>query len=77
MELYEKILLETIAYEVIPSLKLKSTQLVEMKCYQALCEIYDVVSDETLSDAQCFRKIEEIVRVLDKLGTGGGGRHDF
>lgn len=77
MELYEKILRETIASEIIPSLHLDPARLVEMKCYQAICMIYDAVADDALDDAECFQRIEKIVCALDHLGIGGGGRHDF
>ena len=77
MELYEKILCETIARDVIPSLRLDSAKLLELKCYHAIERIYQIISDETLEDPECFMKIEEIVCVLDDLGIGGGGRHDF
>lgn len=77
MELYERILCETIAHEVIPSLRLHAAELVECKCHQAISEIYTIVSDDAIDDTDCFQKIEKIVCVLDSLGIGGGGRHDF
>lgn len=77
MDFYEAIIREAIIHEVIPSLCLDGEKLVKDKCYQAICEIYAVVSDDSLDDAECFRKIEEIVCILDHLGIGGGGRHDF
>ena len=77
MELYEKILCETIAHEIIPSLQLDVAALVEMKCYNAIQKIYEIVSDDVKSDEECFQKIEQIVCELDSLGNGGGGRHDF
>lgn len=77
MELHEQILCEIIAREVIPGLNIDSAVLVEMKCYQTIRQIYDIVSDDTLEDAECFQRVEEIVCALDELGIGGGGRHDF
>ena len=77
MELYEKILWETIAHEIIPSLHLDAAALVELKCYRAIQNIYEIVSDDATTDAECFHKIEQIVCELDFLGIGGGGRHDF
>jgi len=77
MELYEQILCETIAKEVLPSLHLNYKTLLELKCYQAIMEIYQIVSDDSLDDETCFTQIEKIVCVLDNLGIGGGGRHDF
>ena len=47
------------------------------KCYQAMERIYQVLSDDTLDDPECFQRIEQIVCVLEEPGIGGGGRHDF
>ena len=77
MDLHEKILCQSIAHEVIPSLRLDAAKLVEMKCYQTIQKIHTIISDHTLSDEECFWKIEQIVCELDSLGIGGGGRHDF
>ena len=77
MELYEKILCETIAREVIPALHIDAAQLVEMKCYQAIRAIQCVLSDDSQEDPECFRRIEEIVCALEEIGADGGGRHDF
>lgn len=77
MELYERILCETIAHEIIPSLQLDAASLVEMKCYNAIQKIYEILSDDAKTDEECFLKIEQIVGELDALGIGGGGRHDF
>lgn len=77
MELHERILCETIARDIIPSLHLDAEKLVEMKCYQAIRKIYAIVSDDSINDMDCFQKIEEIVCALDSLEIGGGGRHDF
>ena len=77
MDLYEQILCETIAREVIPSLNINSKELVEMKCYQTILRIQEILANERLDDQACFWRIEEIVSALDDLGIGGGGRHDF
>ena len=77
MELYEEILCETIAREVIPSLHLNAAALVELKCYQAIIEIRNIVADPVLDDRECFYKVEEIVNALEKIGIGSGFRHDF
>lgn len=77
MELYEKILCETIAKEVIPSLQIDAAKLVEMKCYQAIQRIHQILSDDTLDDSESFQRIEEIVCALEEAGIDGGGRHDF
>ena len=49
----------------------------EMRCYQALLAIKQIIEDDALDDPTCFLKIEEIVRVYEKMGSDGGGRHDF
>ena len=77
MELYEEILCETIAREVIPSLKLDTAALVELKCYQAILEIRNIIADPALDDRECFHKVEEIVNALENIGIGCGFRHDF
>ena len=76
MELYEQILCETIAKEVIPSLRIDSSRLLELKCYQAILRIHEILEDEALEDAECFCRIEEIVCTLEGLGIASV-RHDF
>lgn len=49
----------------------------EMRCDQALCRIRDILWDDALNDAECFLKIEEIVQVLEEIGSDGGSRHAF
>ena len=77
MELYERILCEEITREMLPMLREKGPQMVEMRCFEAIRKIYRIVAEERLDDPECFARIEEIVCVLDELGIGGGGRHDF
>ena len=77
MDMYQQILCEVIAKEIIPSLKIDAAKLLELRCYQTILRIREILSDETLEDDACFQKIEEIVCALDDLGIGGGGRHDF
>ena len=40
-------------------------------------EIRAVLDDETLEDPECFQRIEQIVRIYEELGPGGGIRYDF
>ena len=51
--------------------------IVEMQCYMALKKIKAIIEDETLNDASCFQQIEEVVCLLEKMGSDGGFRHDF
>jgi len=76
MELYEQILCEVIAKEVVPGLHIDSAKLVEMKCYQTIRKISEIIADETLDDPACFWRIEEIVCALEELGIGCCGCHD-
>ena len=52
-------------------------EMLNNKCYQALKEIKDIIENDDLNDAECFDKIEEIVCVFERLGSGCGCRHDF
>ena len=53
------------------------TKIIEGKCYQALQRIREILDDNDLEDAECFRRIEDIVCVFEELGSDGGSRHDF
>ena len=50
---------------------------VERTCFDALKKIKTVVEDDSMEDRECFRKIEEIVGILEEIGSDGGTRHDF
>lgn len=60
-----------------PNMKLDPAELVELRCFTALSKIKRIIENDTLDDPECFRKIEEIVSVLEFLGSDGGLRHDF
>jgi hypothetical protein len=81
MELYKEILAAVLAREgarvEFPHLALSPQELVEGESYRALCRIKAVLEDDGLADPECFQKIEEIVRIFEELGSGGGTRHDF
>lgn len=81
MELYKEILVKALEGEnmevFFPELKINPAQIVEGRCYQALNQIRDILRDDRLSDRECFLKIEEIVVLFEKLGSGCGLRHDF
>ncbi len=81
MELYEEMLYGML---VRGEIKLTFTEgekcvsaLLQSNCYRALQEIKAIVQDESLEDPECFMKIEEIICVLEELGSDGGNRHDF
>lgn len=53
------------------------SKIVEGKCYESLQQIKAIIQDDSLSDKECFLKIEEIICVLEDVGSNGGNRHDF
>ena len=81
MELYIEILSHYLSQEhaqiIFPDLHLSAKEIVELKCYQALHKIKDILHDDTLDDDACFIKIEEIICNFEELGSNGGNRHDF
>ena len=77
MELYRKILADYFARHGYLESMVDCTAIVQDRCYQALCRIKEILEDDTLSDPECFHKIEEIVCVLEDLGSNAGARHDF
>ncbi|MBO7150814.1 MAG: hypothetical protein J6V82_03595 [Clostridia bacterium] len=80
MELWKEMLYDLLRTErimlVFPQIG-DINHLLEDKCYQALCEIKEILADYTLSDEECFHRIEAIVCLLEELGSSGEGRHDF
>lgn len=81
MELYQELLAhalaEDIAEHIMPFLVADSKEIVQMRCYQALNQIKEIIHDDTQSDEECFLKIEKIIAVLEETGSNGGNRHDF
>lgn len=51
--------------------------IVELKCFQAIEIIKEILEDDTLKDVDCFLKIEEIICCLEDLGLSCGTRHNF
>lgn len=49
----------------------------ESACYVALTKIKEIIQNKDLTDSECFFEIEEIVCILESLGSSGGFRHDF
>jgi len=79
MELYEEILLHLLKSN--PELCMQTSDslvdLIELNCYQTLKKIKAIIEDDRLDDPECFYKIEQIVCLLEKIGSDGGNRHDF
>lgn len=81
MELYKEILAHALVYGEIqvtfsgeePDI----LKIVEGECYKALQKIKTIIEDDSLEDKECFMKIEEIINVLESIGSTGGNRHDF
>ncbi len=74
MELYDEILSNLTDYKIE---KVYADFIVEMHCYMALKRIREILDDDSLDDEACFYKIEEIVCLLESMGSDGGARHDF
>lgn len=81
MELSEEILAHYLAQEnaqiLFPDLQINAKEIVELRCYQALCQIQSILQNETLGDEDCLIKIEEIVHTIEEIGGNCGSRHDF
>ena len=80
MELYKEILAHALLQGEIKITfpgECDTAKLVEGECYQALQKIKAVIHDDSLTDEECFLKIEEIVNILESVGSTGGSRHDF
>lgn len=83
MELYEEILKEYLSHKTcvisvdFPGLESGAKEIIESSAYRALSQIQEILKDDTLNDAECFHKIEEIVRIFERLGSNCGNRHDF
>jgi len=81
MDLWAEILAQCLSRELVqfvfPNVKQEPSAIVEGECYRALVRIKDILEDDSLQDPDCFLKIEEIVSVIESLGSSAGNRHDF
>lgn len=81
MELSAEILAHYLAQEkaqvLFPNLQMNAKEIIEMRCYQALCQIQSILQDETIEDEDCLVKIEEIIHTIEEIGGDCGNRHDF
>lgn len=81
MDLYAELIIKLLKEEqidiIFPELNLSLAEIIEMKCYNALNNIRNIVHDTALDDKECFIKIEKIFFELEKLGSNGGFRHNF
>lgn len=77
IELLSKLLEHRQISVTFPGLGLTAQEMLEATSYQALCQIQDILRDDSLSDRECFQRIEQIVDVFERFGSGCGDRHDF
>ncbi len=49
----------------------------ESRCMEILDRIRQIVSDDTLDDPECFRRIEAVICEFERYGIDCGQRHDF
>lgn len=81
MDLYKELLCEIMNREdmdiAVTFPHLDVNKLVEDKCYTALKNIKAILEDSTLADAECYRKIEEIICLFEELGCSIEHRHSF
>lgn len=81
MQLYKEILTQILSNQEIhiafPNLNINPTVIIQSESYQALQKIKAVIHDDSLTDNECFMKIEEIICIFEALGSNGGTRHDF
>ena len=77
VELLAHYLAQEDAQILFPQLQLDAKEIVQLQCYQTLCRIQEIVRDDTLEDTECFERIERIVSEFERIGSNGGGRHDF
>ena len=75
VELLAKLLENQAVHISFPELNITPRDLLESASYQALCQIQNILRDDSLSDPECLRQIEAAVRCFETLGSDGGGRH--
>ncbi len=81
MDLYKEILIKIIEKEKIKitfeNFDINTSEIVELRCYQALQKIKTIIEDDIFNDDECFMRIEKIVKLFEGLGSDGGVCHDF
>ena len=78
MELFEEILMHHLKKnQGAQGFPADPQALVHATAYQALNAIRIILARDDLEDPECFRRIEKIVRVFERIGSGSGTRHDF
>ena len=81
MELFTQLFIKALEGQKVevrfPDAELDLSEKIESVSLATLRRIREIVMDDTLNDAECFKKIEEIVRAYEQLGIHCGVRHDF
>ena len=78
MELFEEILMHHLKKnQGAQGFPADPQALVHDTAYQTLSAIRLILERDDLEDPECFRRIEKIVRVFERIGSGCGTRHDF
>ena len=81
MELYQEILAKLLTQQkvevVFPNLSENPEEMVKGECYKMLSKIKAILEDDSLTDQECFVKIEKIVCLFEEAGSGCKTRHDF
>ena len=78
MELFEEILLHHFKKnQGAQGFPADPQALVHATAYQALNAIRIILARDDLEDPECFRRIEKIVRIFERIGSDCGTRHDF
>lgn len=52
-------------------------KIIQSELYDTLNRIRTIIQDGALDDAECFEKIEEIIRLFEEKGIDCDARHDF
>lgn len=81
MEIYKEILESVLknqdVHVLFPNLTIDATEIVQSECYNILKKIKAILEDDSLEDAECFMKIEEIIHVFERNNIAIQNRHDF
>ena len=72
IEILARFLAEQNVQITFPNLKLSTSEILELQCYQTLRKIQEIVRDDTLEDKECFERIERIVCTFEEIGSDGG-----
>ena len=77
LEILSHILRDREMQITFPGLEADVNRMVSDIAYQTLVNIKRILEDDSLSDEDCFLKIEHIICLFEAIGSDGGYRHDF